>query len=186
MALAGSATLTLVASVNTTGMLVNTARKTAQTETDPNPANDQSSVSLNADTLADIQVTKAISNPAPAVGEQVTFTVTATNLGPSPATGVVLTDQLPAGLAFVSATPSQGTYVSATGVWTVGEHRGHPVGGALHHGTRHAAGNVHQHGDQDGGQRDRIRTRPTTRGAPPVRRAWWPTSRSPRRPACPR
>ncbi len=120
VALDGSATLTLVASVNTTGILVNTARKTAQDQTDPNPANDQSSVSLNATTLADIQVTKAISNPAPAVGEQVTFTVTATNLGPSPATGVVLTDQLPAGLAFVSATPSQGTYVSATGVWTVG------------------------------------------------------------------
>ena len=70
--------------------------------------------------MADIQVTKAISNPAPAVDEQVTFTVTATNLGPSPATGVVITDQLPAGLAFVSATPSQGTYVPASGVWTVG------------------------------------------------------------------
>jgi len=115
-----SATLSLVASVNTPGIIVNTANKTAQTEADPNPANDQSSISLNAVDTADIQVTKAISNPAPAVGQRVTFTVTATNLGPSPATGVAVTDQLPAGLTFVSATPSQGNYDPASGVWTVG------------------------------------------------------------------
>ena len=116
----GLATLTLVASVNTPGMIVNTATKTAQVEADPNPANDESSVSLNAVTMADIQVTKAISNPAPAVDQQVTFTVTATNLGPSPATGVVITDQLPPGLTFVLATPSQGSYDSGSGVWTAG------------------------------------------------------------------
>src|SRR5262249_55631316 len=115
------ATLTLVASVNTPGAIVNTAQKTAQTEADPNPANDASSGALNAGTSADIQVTKAISNPTPAVDQQVTFTVTATNLGPSPATGVVVMDQLPAGLTFVSAMPSQGTYDAASGVWTAGD-----------------------------------------------------------------
>ena len=31
-----------------------------------------------------------------------------------------VTDLLPAGLTFVSANPSQGTYDSVTGVWTVG------------------------------------------------------------------
>jgi uncharacterized repeat protein (TIGR01451 family) len=115
-----TATLILVASVNTPGSLVNTATKTTQTEADPNPANDQSSLSLNAINTADIQVTKAISNPAPAVDQQVTFTVTATNLGPSPATGVVITDQLPPGLTVVSATPSQGAYDPASGAWTAG------------------------------------------------------------------
>src|SRR5262249_57778505 len=98
-----TATLTLVASVNTPGAIVNTAQKTAQTEADPNPANDQSSVSLNAIDTADIQVTKAINNPTPAVHQQVTLTVTPTHLGPSPATGGGVTDQLPAGLTFVSA-----------------------------------------------------------------------------------
>jgi hypothetical protein len=33
---------------------------------------------------------------------------------------VQVTDLLPAGLTFVSSTPSQGTYDSATGLWTVG------------------------------------------------------------------
>ena len=41
-----------------------------------------------------------------------TFTVTLTNNGPDTATGVQVTDLLPAGLSFVSATPSQGSYDS--------------------------------------------------------------------------
>ncbi len=56
----------------------------------------------------------------PQVGETVTFTVTATNNGPSAASGVQLSDGVPAGLALVSATPSQGTYTPATGVWDIG------------------------------------------------------------------
>ena len=54
------------------------------------------------------------------VGTAVTFTVTVTNKGPSAASGVAITDLLPAELALVSATPGQGTYTPTTGVWTVG------------------------------------------------------------------
>src|SRR5262245_14361106 len=69
---------------------------------------------------ADLDVEKAVDNPTPAVDQQVTFTVTLSNLGPSPAIGVVLNDLLPTGLSFVSATPSQGNYDPVAGVWTVG------------------------------------------------------------------
>src|SRR5262249_40687890 len=69
---------------------------------------------------ADLQVTKSVNNATPNVGDTVTFIVTVTNLGPGPATGVTIQDLLPAGLTFVSATPSQGTYDSTTGVWAVG------------------------------------------------------------------
>jgi hypothetical protein len=46
--------------------------------------------------------------------------VTATNLGPNDATGVQVTDPVPAGLTFVSASASQGTYTSGTGLWAIG------------------------------------------------------------------
>lgn len=47
---------------------------------------------------ADVELTKTGS----AVGDQVTFTLSVTNNGPNDATGVVVTDNLPAGLTYVS------------------------------------------------------------------------------------
>lgn len=69
---------------------------------------------------ADLRLTKTAVNPSVTVGQNVTFIITLTNNGPATATNVAVTDQLPAGLAFVSATPGQGTFDAATGVWTVG------------------------------------------------------------------
>ncbi len=72
-------------------------------------------------TPADLAVTKIVSNATPAVGSQIRYDVSVTNIGPNPATNVVVTDQLPAGIAFVSANAPAGTaYNSTTGLWTVG------------------------------------------------------------------
>lgn len=54
------------------------------------------------------------------VGDNVTFTITAQNLGPSIANNVVVAQYLPDSYTFVGATPSTGTYNSATGIWSVG------------------------------------------------------------------
>src|SRR5439155_17804 len=64
---------------------------------------------------------KAVDNPAPNLGSNVVFTITLTNGGPSKATGVMVGDLLPSGVTYVSSTVSQGSYVSGTGVWTVGD-----------------------------------------------------------------
>ncbi|WP_435018104.1 hypothetical protein TA3x_000049 [Tundrisphaera sp. TA3] len=48
------------------------------------------------------------------------YTVTVVNNGPTRATGVTLTDALPAGATFLSATTSQGTFAVADGVLTAG------------------------------------------------------------------
>jgi len=69
---------------------------------------------------ADIALTKTASAGAIDDGQEVTFTVTAENDGPDAASGVAVTDLLPAGLEYVSSTTSQGSYGQATGVWTVG------------------------------------------------------------------
>ena len=69
----------------------------------------------------DLAVTKVVDNPTPVIGATVRYTVAVTNFGPSDATGVRLTDTLPASLEFVSAISSLGTiYDNVTGVWTIG------------------------------------------------------------------
>ncbi len=99
--------------------VTNTASVSSGTA-DPNPANNGASTTANVVDLADIQLTKSVDNPTPTVGEPVVFTVQAVNAGPSPATGVQITDSLPVGLTFISVAPSQGTYDSSTGAWSVG------------------------------------------------------------------
>ena len=115
----GSETLTIVATVTQPGAITNTATKTAENEHDPVTANDQSGVTINGQ-QADIQVLKTVDNPNPNVGDTVTFTITTTNLGPSAATGVQVTDLLPVGLTLLSSTPSVGSYNIITGVWNIG------------------------------------------------------------------
>ena len=113
-------TLMLVATVTESGALVHNAVVASLDQFDPNPMNNSSAASVNAASEADLRVTKAISTNAPAVGESLTYAIAVTNLGPSAATSATILDALPAGLTFVSAAASQGTYDAATGAWTLG------------------------------------------------------------------
>src|SRR4029077_8712895 len=103
----------------TTSPATNTATKTGEIQPDP-VAGNNSAVATVTPVAADTASSKTVDNPAPNLGATVTFTVTATNKGPSNATGVLVSDQLPAGMALVLATPSSGTYNPATGLWTIG------------------------------------------------------------------
>ena len=77
---------------------------------------------------ADTAILKAITDPDEAAqesfeftpGQRVTYTLTLTNNGPGVATGVMASDQLPAGVAFVSA-QGDGSYDPATGVWDLSD-----------------------------------------------------------------
>ena len=72
--------------------------------------------------VANTAIVKAIADPTevPAggftPGTSVTYTLTLTNEGPSPATGVVAQDKLPSGVTFVSA-EGDGSYDAASGKW---------------------------------------------------------------------
>ncbi len=101
------ATVTVVAAPGSAGLLTNTAN-VAVSETDLNPANNTVSA-ITAIGLPAADVAVSLAAPTNGVlGSNVTFTITVTNLGPETALKVTVADALPAGLGFVSATPSVG------------------------------------------------------------------------------
>ena len=65
---------------------------------------------------ADLEVTKVADPAVGTAGQALTYTLTVTNAGPFPATGVIATDAIPAGAAFVAAGASQGTASLVNGV----------------------------------------------------------------------
>ncbi len=69
---------------------------------------------------ADLAITKTIVTPGPySIGQKVTYAITVTNNGPITATGVKVSEVLPASLTYVSSTPV-GQYSAATGMWAIG------------------------------------------------------------------
>src|SRR5437868_776545 len=66
--------------------------------------------------IADLAVTQRASPNPTAVGTNVTLALTITNLGPAPASNVILTDALPAGLTFISVASSSGSCSNNAGL----------------------------------------------------------------------
>ncbi|MDH4144767.1 MAG: SpaA isopeptide-forming pilin-related protein, partial [Acidimicrobiia bacterium] len=91
---------------------------------------DEAAVSLVVP-LVDLSLTKSHAAPADGIvnlGDEITFTVTVSNAAScgatapacATATGVTVTDVLPAGLTYTSHTAGAGTFTPGTGVWNVG------------------------------------------------------------------
>ena len=116
---AATAYLDIVATVKPAGPYANTATITSSVA-ETTPADNTTTITPVPVPQTNLSVLKTINNLTPYVGEIVTFTITASNAGPSPATAVVVNDLLTVAYTFVSATPSVGTYNSGTGAWTIG------------------------------------------------------------------
>ena len=99
--------------------ITNTATVAGADQPDSNPGNDSYSVDITI-AGADLAVTKTVSNANPVERDRVIYQIRVTNGGPGDATGVEITDQLPAGVTYV-ADNSGGSYDETTGVWTVGD-----------------------------------------------------------------
>jgi uncharacterized repeat protein (TIGR01451 family) len=67
---------------------------------------------------ADLFLKKTVTPDPIAVGEAVTWTIVATNMGPAPATGVTLTDPIPSAVKSPAVSSSQGSCTLAGGVVT--------------------------------------------------------------------
>ncbi|MEA2452317.1 MAG: hypothetical protein QOG04_1027 [Actinomycetota bacterium] len=107
-----------VTAPNQAGTITNTASVVAN-ETDPQTTNNQDSeqttVSLSS---ANLSLTKSDSADPVTTGQNFTYTLTVQNAGPNLATGVTITDILPGGVSFVSASAGC-TNVSGTVTCTV-------------------------------------------------------------------
>ncbi len=114
-----TSTLTFTATVGTATPLTDSASVHAVDEYDPDTS-DASASTLITPQIADLALTAAADSAEPNVGDEVTLTVTVNDEGPDAATDVSINAALPAGLTFVSAEPSVGTYDSLSGVWSVG------------------------------------------------------------------
>jgi uncharacterized repeat protein (TIGR01451 family) len=112
-------TLTVTVDPDRTADIVNTATATSTTG-DPDPGNNGGSTTTTVGQSADLRVTKTADESVTA-GTDLVYTITVDNLGPSAAHNVVVTDTIPAGTTYVSATPaSSATYDSGTVTWSLG------------------------------------------------------------------
>jgi uncharacterized repeat protein (TIGR01451 family) len=101
-------TATIVARLNQGGSATNTV-VALSFGPDDNTLDDTARAVTQVNTSADLAVTLSASPSLVVLGNNVTYAVTLTNRGPSSAASAFLTNVLPAGVAFVSATPSSGT-----------------------------------------------------------------------------
>lgn len=112
-----SAAAAIIVTVDTEGSLTNNAAVSSSVP-DGAPVNNTATTVTTASPLADLGVT--LTGPAgPLVlGTQITLNMVVTNQGPSSAPSVTLTNQLPDGLVYLSATTSQGSFAQSHGVVT--------------------------------------------------------------------
>jgi hypothetical protein len=111
LAPAGGANFTLVVSVSaaaTAGSVISNTVTVASATTDPTPGNNSATATTTVGAgSADLAVTKTDAPDPVVAGQNITYTITASNAGPSNATTATLTDTLPAGTTFVSlSTPA--------------------------------------------------------------------------------
>ena len=106
-------------SVLTTTVVTNTATVSAANELLPAQGNNAATAATTIPAPPDVTLSKAASIDPVTAGEAVTYTLTAHNIGPGDAEGVTITDSLPAGTTFVSATvgctETSGTVTCAVG-----------------------------------------------------------------------
>jgi uncharacterized repeat protein (TIGR01451 family) len=116
----GTATYTITGTVSSASSTISNTATVALPAwlTDATPANNSATDTDTIVAAADLSITKAASGSF-AVGNNATYTLTARNNGPQSATGTItVSDTLPAGLSFVSATGTGWTCSNASGVVT--------------------------------------------------------------------
>ena len=130
----GSVTYTVSATINAsaTGTLSNTATVTSGAVSDPNPANNSATDTDTLTAQADLAITKTDGVTTATPGGSVTYTITASNAGPSTASGATVADTFPAVLTgtWTCAGAGGGT-CTASGSGNINDTVNLPAGGSV-------------------------------------------------------
>ncbi len=78
------------------------------------------SVGLTVLPVADLEITKTSTPTVAPTNSNITYTLNVRNLGPATSDGVIVTDTLPAGLEYVSATPAPSNVTGQVVTWNLG------------------------------------------------------------------
>jgi uncharacterized repeat protein (TIGR01451 family) len=114
LASGGQATITIVAFVApdvVPGTILFNEAVVSSSTADPDNDDVRDSVSTTVNASADLSVTKGDSVDPVLAGNKVTYTITASNAGPSTAQNVTVTDTLPAGTTYVSGVDGNGATI---------------------------------------------------------------------------
>jgi uncharacterized repeat protein (TIGR01451 family) len=117
IAVGGAKTVTVVANALSAGSFTNRATVTS-TLTDGLAGNNTATAITTVIVASDLSVSIVDSPDAVILSNRLTYVVTVFNPGPSPASSVVLSNFLPAGVTFVAATNLLGSVSHAAGVVT--------------------------------------------------------------------
>ncbi len=111
----GWAAVTVIVAPSFSGPITNVATVSAN-ETDRNPINSTATVVTTVSPASDLAVWLSASPDPATIGKSLAYTIIVTNKGPNSAFGINLSDTLPGGVTFVSATSSQGSCSQANGI----------------------------------------------------------------------
>ncbi|HXY43294.1 MAG TPA: hypothetical protein VEH29_03830, partial [Acidimicrobiales bacterium] len=142
-----SATLTITVQVAAGGgSIVNTATESQSSSTPDLTGTQQASATITPGAVADVVLTKAVSNATPLDGSTVAYTITAENGGPDAAQTTQVVDTLPSGLGLVQygaptsvngagLTSGSATITAAAGTFSAGEVGDYVIGTDITTGT---------------------------------------------------
>ncbi len=114
-----SCTFSVMVTSNISGVYLNNFENFTDTT---NIDASQTSATLNVivdNSNVDIEITKAVNLTEVIIGQEVVFTITATNIGTDTGTGIEVIDQLPAGYEYISATTSLGSFDDSNFLWGI-------------------------------------------------------------------
>ncbi|WP_245949318.1 DUF7507 domain-containing protein [Echinicola strongylocentroti] len=120
MGAGATASLQIVAEVNPKGNYTASASVSAN-QNDNFPGNNTSNVTLSPIPVAATSITQTVSTTSPQIGEEVTFTITVDNAGPSTATGLLMAGSLGDGLEYVSSNSSSGSFDPDAATWQIND-----------------------------------------------------------------